>query len=445
MRYYSCCYDLKIQRRRMYGRALLLLVALVTSQIFQGVRSLQIKAMLQKAFQIRGRNYYFVERSGTTNNKNSTTTRNNSIASTSETSISDSSMNYSPDVLAQKLGVQPIANTAKIVWKLAFEIQRKTLPLLHLLDPFKPQNLDLCLCCLWWKARSASSDPSNNPVLYDEFLSYDMLPSATRLIILPSLPFSNLLFPRLHHANVELRTAYINQAISKQIETIQKANNNNVRIRMISFGAGYDVRSIRLRSTNMIDEAYELDRPEVISSKQNMMDRLLIRRRQRKKNRPHKFIDVAAHHLPTLIGIDLNDTNNNRIPMVLRDILLGTTTTTTTQSNNSTPQCHTIFLFEGVMIYLNKGVPTELLRICSQAVSSLPSSASASLVFADRLENIDSADTSTNCRMDAARVEFNKVGWKLDEWCPKPGMARHMGIAQHKYIGSSYIILHKAH
>ena len=414
----------------MSGRALILqvVIALVMTQILQGAHSLQIKVMLQKAFQIRGRNYYFIETTGITNNTGTTT--QNSLVTTSMTSISDGSMTYSPDILAQKLGVQPVANAAKIVWKFAFEVQRKTLPLLHLFDPFKPQNLDLCLCCLWWKARSAS-DPRYTPVLYDEFLSYDMLPSVTRIIILPSLPFSNRLFPRLHHANVELRTAYINQAISKQIETIKANHNNNICIRLISFGAGYDVRSIRLRSTNMIDEAYELDRPEVISSKQKMMERLLIRRQQRKKNRPNEFIDVAAHHLPTLIGIDLNDSNNNRLPMVLRDILLGTTTTTTTASNNSTLQCHTIFLFEGVMIYLNKGIPTELLRMCSQVVSSLPSS-SASLVFADRLENIDdSADASTIGRMDAARVEFNKVGWKLEEWCPKPGMARHMGIAQH--------------
>ena len=49
---------------------------------------------------------------------------------------------------------------------------------------------------------------------------------------------------------------------------------------------------------------------------------------------------------------------------------------------------------------------------------------SSYLCFADRLENIPGGDE------DAADIEMNSTGWELIDWWPKPGLARHMGVAR---------------
>jgi O-methyltransferase involved in polyketide biosynthesis len=177
--------------------------------------------------------------------------------------------------------------------------------------------------------------------------------------------------------------------------------------------------------TNTIDDAYELDRPEVMSIKQPLMERLLLRQNQRKANIT-KPLD--KYHLPKLIGMDLN--NVTQVQWILMDIL-GTgyeiNSRETAEECREQPRIvwHTIFLFEGVMIYLNKDVPNELLRICSTVCPS-----HSTLVFADRLEHIidSEGDGGSNSRECAANVLKN-VGWKLEDWCTKPGFARHMGIA----------------
>jgi len=53
--------------------------------------------------------------------------------------------------------------------------------------------------CLWWKA-IAGNDKSS-PV-YDYSLSYDLLPPVTRWLVSKRLC---RFYPRLHHANVEIR------------------------------------------------------------------------------------------------------------------------------------------------------------------------------------------------------------------------------------------------
>jgi O-methyltransferase involved in polyketide biosynthesis len=83
---------------------------------------------------------------------------------------------------------------------------------------------------------------------------------------------------------------------------------------------------------------------------------------------------------------------------------------------------HTIFLFEGVMIYLDEGVPEALLNMLSRVLNK--TGKRGSLVFADRLENIPGGD------FDIARRELAKNGWTITDWLPKPGLARHMGCAE---------------
>jgi len=331
--------------------------------------------------------------------------------------------NTDNSVLAQKFGVKPTAKAPRWVWRISFWLQRKALPALYAWDPLRPPNYDLSLLCLWLKATS-HKDP-HCPILYDNYLSYDMLPLVTR-----RFGTSTLFRPRLLRAIIELRSAYLQYAIQASTHRILSQQglppDPKVRLRLVSFGTGYDIRSIQLRMTNTIDDAYELDRPEVMSIKQPLMERLLLRQNQRKANIT-KPLD--KYHLPKLIGIDLN--NVTQVQRILMDILgsgndINSRKTAVEYRDQPRIVWHTIFLFEGVMIYLNKGVPTELLRICSTVCPS-----HSTLVFADRLEHIidsEGAGSSSSSRECATNVLKN-VGWKLEDWCTKPGFARHMGIA----------------
>ena len=130
---------------------------------------------------------------------------------------------------------------------------------------------------------------------------------------------------------------------------------------------------------------------------------------------------------PTLIPVNFNNLNDTRI--ALERLIIDDDGATTT--NN-------IIIFEGVMIYLDEGIPHLLLRICSDVllnngdvrrltigdVASSSSSSSNYLCFADRLENIPGGD------INAAYVEMDSTGWELLDWLPKPGLARHMGVAR---------------
>mmetsp|Transcript_57788 Transcript_57788/g.67456 ORF Transcript_57788/g.67456 Transcript_57788/m.67456 type:complete len:84 (+) Transcript_57788:529-780(+) len=71
------------------------------------------------------------------------------------------------------------------------------------------------------------------------------------------------------------------------------------------------------------------------------------------------------------------------------------------------------------MIYLNEGVPSTLLNVTSDLLNQL--NLPRSLVFADRLENIPGGDEALGIE------ELQRNRWKLKDWCPKPGLARHMG------------------
>lgn len=288
---------------------------------------------------------------------------------------------------ARKVGVQPPANVPARVWKRAWTVGRLVTPLLHWFDPLQPPNSSLNLYCLWWKALSGN-DPQS-PV-FDHYLAFDLLPRGTRYPI----KYFRRFFPRLHHANVEIRTAFLDGAVE------QCANiHPNRGIRLISFGAGYDVRSIKLRERNVIECAYELDLPEVVEAKTKL---LTSRRLQRR--RP----TVTQSMLPQMVGVNLNRVED--VERALVEIF----------DNNKDDNCYTVFLFEAVLIYLDEGIPSALLQLCSR----LSTNKNASLVFADRLENIPAGDKRIG------QSELEELGWKVVEWLPKPGLARHMGRAE---------------
>jgi O-methyltransferase involved in polyketide biosynthesis len=257
------------------------------------------------------------------------------------------------------------------------------IPALHLFDRSKAKDSAQALTVLWCKAL-ASLDKAS-PVYND--WSFDMMPPSRWLLKIFS-PF----FPRLHHANIELRTIYLNQAIENVIATAPP----DTRVRLVSLGAGYDVRSTRLLSTGRVQEAWDLDLPQVIESKVSILERL----KQRREN-------VV---LPEMRSVDLN--NLAAVEANLSEIL---------SQDNDANSWHTIFLTEGVLLFLNKGKPTELLKLCRDF--SKQANNTASFCFADYLETV------TDCNEDMARYMLNQAGWELQDWCPKPGRAKHMGIA----------------
>mmetsp|Transcript_11699 Transcript_11699/g.16622 ORF Transcript_11699/g.16622 Transcript_11699/m.16622 type:complete len:396 (-) Transcript_11699:75-1262(-) len=307
----------------------------------------------------------------------------------------------SPEEAALSLGVRPTSVASQRRWKVAWAIHKRLLPLLHLFDSCNLPNSSLNIACMWWKALSGNDRKS--PV-YDNGLSYDVLPSTTRLIV---GRFFRKFYPRLHHANVEMRTAFLDNSITRVIEKVKKLDDSK-KVRLITFGAGYDLRSVKFLERELIEEAVELDLAEVVEGKGRLLGtgKLLKRRPWLRKVK-----------MPKLVSSNLNDIDS------VKDILGNIIEEKSNNNENDVIiKWHNIFVFEAVMIYLDKGVPCSLLQTLSTIIHD-KNLVDASLCFADRLENIPGGD------LNAAEVELARNGWQLRTWKPKPGLARHMGDA----------------
>lgn len=275
------------------------------------------------------------------------------------------------------------------------------IPILHSTDRCKPPDSSLNIACMWWKSLSGSD--KNSPV-YDNGLAYDLLPSGWRNIVRP-----RRLYPRLHHGNVELRTAYLDSAIMDIVHRVRRGDHGDERqIQLICMGAGYDTRGVKMLERKVVDKVVELDLPTVVDAKERLFERLL-------RRRPW----LSALEMPTLVPADFNDVHGNLKKKL--DFILG--------EGIGKDQCahlendwYTIFMFEGVMIYLNDGVPSSLLNITSAALRERH--LDGSLCFADRLENVPGG------ALDLGVEELENNGWRMKDWCPKPGLARHMGSAE---------------
>ena len=169
--------------------------------------------------------------------------------------------------------------------------------------------------------------------------------------------------------------------------------------------------NITSSSLNEYDlECHELDLPEVVRAKRQLLHTRLFKRRPWLQ--PQHVGSSNTIEYPNLISVDFNNLNDTRD--ALEGILLSSNTSDDTNS-----------------LYLDDGIPHLLLELCSGILnkanstptSSSPSTTAAYLCFADRLENIPGGD------LDAAHVEMNRTGWKLIDWLPKPGLARHQGVA----------------
>ena len=305
-----------------------------------------------------------------------------------------------PDEVAARLNVQPYTRSPRWVWKYAWRGHGKLLKILHWKDPAAAKDVDQSLKVVWLKALAAFNPKS--PVYDPERWTYDTLPRISAWLIFRLIPAR--FFPRLHHANIELRTTYLDSMILKEI-----AANTNKKIRLVSLGAGYDIRSVRWLSKGQVDEAWELDIPTVVESKRVMLERLQ-RRRQRRNQ---------TTVLPTCRGVDLN--NLAQVQELLQGILTDKHSSSSSSSNDQ--EWHTIFISEGVLIYLDPTIPGKLLKLCAATVTS-GGTATASLCMADRLENSPGGEEL------AGREELARSSWELMDWCPKPGLARHMAVAR---------------
>jgi len=343
----------------------------------------------------------------TRTNLDATSSTNSNNLVRGERYKSENSTLPSPEIIAAKLGVQPTREASPKTWKRAWKLHKRLIPLLHSTDGCKPPDSSLNLACMWWKGLSGNDGSS--PV-YDNGLAYDLLPSGWRRIIRP-----RRLYPRLHHGNVELRTAYLDGQISEIAKTIKEQqpitgdDSNSSRndatttkIRLVCMGAGYDTRGVKMMERETVDQVIELDLPEVVDAKERLFRRLL-------KRRPW----LKELSMPTLVPSDFNDLSDveeKLKPILRRD-----------EDEDDTVEWHTIFVFEGVMIYLNDNVPSSLLNITSRLLRE--NNRKGSLCFADRLENVPGGD------FDMGVKELETNGWNLKDWSPKPGLARHMGSA----------------
>jgi len=106
---------------------------------------------------------------------------------------------------AKEVGVRAVLDAPKKKWKRAWVTFRTLLPILHLFDRFRTPESSLNRACLWWKAIAGNDEESP---AFDNGLAYDILPPGTRIIVGRRVV---RYYPRLHHANVEIRTAYLNR------------------------------------------------------------------------------------------------------------------------------------------------------------------------------------------------------------------------------------------
>jgi hypothetical protein len=286
------------------------------------------------------------------------------------------------------------------VWKL----HGKLLPVLHIWDGDYAPELFVNLRVLWNKALS-SVDPKSPVYEGNQFRTYIMLPRSSRWIlrVIPAR-----WFPRWYHANIELRTAYLNQAIDREIDrisTLEQSDSVSTRTKkvlLVVLGAGYDVRSIRLLiDQHRIEQAWEFDLPPVMEAKARMVQRRKLLNR-----------DPLGQNAIQFVGVDLNE------PASFRSTLMEMGA-----KNNSDDGWYTIVVSEALFLYLQPDIPAKLLDICQEVFSS----DAISLCFADRLKGIPNDQTRNR---EAGSDWFAKIGWTLIDWLPKDGATRHMGTAR---------------
>lgn len=291
---------------------------------------------------------------------------------------------------------------------MAWKFHGLIIPLLHCLDLAAARESHNALRVLWCKAISAGDAHSR---AHDDDWTYDMLPDYVRWLILRFIPLA--WYPRWHHAVIETRTVFLNTIIQQEMAR----QPSTTPIRIIALGAGYDVRYCRILSTQWnanpwrAVEVWELDMPNVTQAKRTMLARL---QQRRKISRNQTVV------LPQLLSVNLNDVENSVWSVLDRIVSPSHRSPFIPSHPDIDRRWHTIFVCEGVLMYLDDGVPQKLWQAMRAAIEA--SGGTASFCFVDRLP-LDGDDA------DTARDALRQAGWELSHWYVKNGSARHMGCA----------------
>jgi hypothetical protein len=206
--------------------------------------------------------------------------------------------------------------------------------------------------------------------------AYALLPRGARLLVAPPL---RRLYPKLHHQNIRLRAKFLDDAVRGELRRCDDD------VAVVALGAGFDGRAARaVAGRGPRARAADVDLPAVIAQKRGVLSR-------------------TGGSGAELIACDLA---GDGVAAALARAIANRTAV--------------IFVIEALMIYLDPEAAARLLDACCGV-----SSASVSLCFADRLrmEGVDEA---------AAALVLADRGFDLVQYIPKPGLARHMGVARRR-------------
>lgn len=234
---------------------------------------------------------------------------------------------------------------------------------------------------------------------FDGGVAHDLLPAFTRNIVAFPLAW---LYPNLHHQNVALRTAYLDEKISEEVGRVGSKS-----VFVVVLGAGFDTRSLRLSTSFPSASWFELDLPDVVQQKRRMLDRFQMRRPK-----------YPSKKIPNIFEANLND--GTRVEQVLCELL---------QDEKTRPE-HVVFVSEAVLLYLDENNVEPLLKQCVDTARKYCGDANVSYCFADRFPGVVPERSDDEEEEVRARAFLGAIGLQLVAWQMKPGKARHMGVAR---------------
>ena len=177
--------------------------------------------------------------------------------------------------ISERIGVPPPIEAPRWRWKVAWSIGKRALPILHRWDDCAPTDTNVNLWVCWLKAIGGNSRRGYP----DGGLAYDLLPPVTRRVV--ARPLARL-YPLLHHQNVALRSAFLDQHVQTACERAAAdgaSSPSSSPVVVVALGAGFDLRSLRLRSAAARACRWvEIDLPHVIEQRGRLLTRLTRRR-----------------------------------------------------------------------------------------------------------------------------------------------------------------------
>ena len=318
---------------------------------------------------------------------------------------------------AVAIGVDPPLTAPRWAWSSAWRVGQWAMPILHRWDDANVSDTNVNLWVCWLKAIAGNR---NRGGYADGGLAYEMLPSVTRRVV--AKPLASL-YPRLHHQNVAMRTAYLDRAVVRELALVSTPSSSPV---VLVLGAGFDTRPFRLRAAAPTAAWAEIDLPHVVQQKRRLLARLA-------RRRPELAAPIEALTQRSA-NLTVASEAHTALSSALRAAAAAPLASTVCSRGADDAACvaeaategrSVIYVIEALLIYLPKAAAADLLRACVD-VAQDAGAARVSLVFADRLPDVEA------CVMDSARKALRDARLELDEatWQPKPGLARHMGVAR---------------